>query len=460
MDEREPVGVRRPQQRPNPFRIVRTARRNLLEAWPEQAYSAETFRFRLLRQRYFVCNSPDAVRHVFLDGHDNYDRKSPQMRRALEPLLGDGLFVSDGETWRQRRAQCAPAFEPDLLPGFAAVMTEAVAALADQWQGRSPGLPVDMLEEMAQLTARIIGRTVFGDDTSDDEATQVVRGFAAYQRDIDQMNPADVFGLPALAWLSDPWRRRRARRAADRVQGVIEGIIERHRQRPPAQRFSLLSQFLDAAPAGGGCPMGAAAARNEAIVMFMAGHETTANSLAWCWYLLDHSPRAAACLRHELDTVLAGRPPGFDDVPRLPYTRAVFEEALRLYPPVPLLSRQARHSDRIRRKEIHPGTILLVVPWLLHRHRKHWPQPDHFVPERFLPGQPRPDRYLYVPFSAGARVCLGLRFGLTEGILCLATLAQRFEARLQPGHRVAIECRLTLRPQRGLPMLLTPRTGP
>ena len=163
MADSEPVGVRRPHQRPNPFRIVRTARRNLLEAWPEQAYSAETFRFRLLRQRYFVCNSPDAVRHVFLDGHDNYDRKSPQMRRALEPLLGDGLFVSDGETWRQRRAQCAPAFEPDLLPGFAAVMTEAVAALADQWQGRSPGLPVDMLEEMAQLTARIIGRTVFGE---------------------------------------------------------------------------------------------------------------------------------------------------------------------------------------------------------------------------------------------------------------------------------------------------------
>lgn len=147
-------------------------------------------------------------------------------------------------------------------------------------------------------------------------------------------------------------------------------------------------------------------------------------------------------------------------MPRLPYTRAVFEEALRLYPPVPLLSRQARHGDRIRRKQIHPGTILLVVPWLLHRHRKYWSQPDHFLPERFLPGQPRPDRYVYVPFSAGARVCLGLRFGLTEGILCLATLAQRFEARLQPGHRVAIECRLTLRPQRGLPMLLTPRTAP
>jgi len=178
MAESEPVGVRRPQQRPNPFRIVRTARRNLLEAWPEQAYSAETFRFRLLRQRYFVCNSADAVRHVFSEAHDNYDRKSPQMRRALEPLLGDGLFVSDGETWRQRRAQCTPAFEPELLPGFAAVMTDAVGALADQWQGRGSGEPVDMLEEMAQLTARIIGRTVFGDDTSDDGAPQVGGGFS------------------------------------------------------------------------------------------------------------------------------------------------------------------------------------------------------------------------------------------------------------------------------------------
>jgi cytochrome P450 len=317
-----------------------------------------------------------------------------------------------------------------------------------------------MLQEMAKLTAGIIGRTVFGDDTTEDEASRVVRNFTVYQRYIDQTNIGDVFGIPVLSQLSNPLRRRRSLAAAAEVQSVIDQIIDRHRRCAPAEQFSLLSHFLggaDGISGASGCPMSAAAVRNEAIVMFMAGHETTANSLAWCWYLLDHSPRVAALLRTELDEVLRGRDPNFEDVPRLPYTRAVFEEALRLYPPVPLLTRQARQADCIQGHQIPGDSVIMVVPWLLHRHRKYWKRPDHFVPERFMPGRPRPNRYVYMPFSAGARVCLGLRFGLIEGILCLATLAQRFEARLQPGHQVGLECRLTLRPRGGLPMLLEPR---
>jgi cytochrome P450 len=135
----------------------------------------------------------------------------------------------------------------------------------------------------------------------------------------------------------------------------------------------------------------------------------------------------------------------------------VFEEAMRLYPPVPLLSRQARAGDEIRGKQVRPGTIVLVIPWLLHRHEQYWDRPDSFIPERFLPGTPRPDKFVYLPFSVGRRVCLGLRFGLTEGVLCLATLAQRFRPRLVPGHEVEIECRLTLRPKDGLPMVVEPR---
>lgn len=460
MAETKPVNVRRSSKRPNPLRILLSARRNLLEAWPEEAYGAKAFDFRLLNQHYFVCNSPDTVRRVFLEEHENYDRKSPAMRRALEPLLGDGLFVSDGEKWRQRRQQCAPAFEPELMPAFTKVMVEAACSLADQWQQKSPEQPIYMLEEMAKLTAGIIGRTVFGDETSEEESRQVVRGFSVYQRYIDQANLADTLGIPQLAWMGNPWRRRRAIAASAKVQAVIDGIIARHRQQPTSHQFSLLSLFLDVAQNDSepsGCPMDGEAARNEALVMFMAGHETTANSLAWCWYLLDHSPRVSKRLQDELDQVLDGHPPTLEDVPRLHYTRAVFEEALRLYPPVPLLTRQARHSDQIRNHKIEPGSVVMVVPWLLHRHRQYWQQPDHFIPERFMPGQPRPDRYVYIPFSAGARVCLGLRFGLTEGILCLATLAQRFEARLQPGHKISIECRLTLRPRGGLPMLLAHR---
>lgn len=440
---------------------VLAGRRNLLAIWPERAYKAKTFSVRLLNQPYFICNSPDTVRRVFLDEHENYDRKSPQMRHALEPVLGDGLFVSDGELWKERRAYCAPAFENELLPDFAAVMTESAVELADQWARLPAGSEVDMLNEMAKLTARIIGRTVFGDETTDAEAAQVVAGFSEYQRNIDQLSLADAFGLPVLRWLSNPLNRIRCNRSTTRVHEVIDRIIERQRKRGETERFNLMSLFLEGHTGQKGeqkrCPLAPVAARNEAIVMFMAGHETTANSLAWTWYLLDHSPRVAKKLRGELDAVLGGRAATLDDVPKLPYTRAVFEESMRLYPPVPLLSRQAREADSIRDKKVQRNAIILVIPWLLHRHERFWEHPDLFIPERFMNNGNRPDKFVYLPFSVGRRVCLGMRFGLTEGILCLATLAQRFNARIRPGHRTGIECRLTLRPEGGLPMQLTPR---
>jgi cytochrome P450 len=190
----------------------------------------------------------------------------------------------------------------------------------------------------------------------------------------------------------------------------------------------------------------------------MAGHETTANSLAWTWYLLSQTPEVEARLHHELDTVLAGRTPTLDDVAKLPYTRAVFEEALRLYPPVPLLAREVMADEVIRGRPVKAGSILMVVPWLLHRHQRIWKKPDHFEPERFLPGSAdKPPKGAYVPFSIGPRICAGAAFGLTEAILCLATLAQRFQLRLPAGSAVEPVCRLTLRPGKRLPMTVHPR---
>ncbi|TCK05660.1 cytochrome P450 [Marinobacterium mangrovicola] len=460
--ESEPVNVNRPKTWKGSLSSLTELRNNLLSVWPDRAYNGLTFSMQLLNQHYFVCNSPDTVKRVFLEEHSNYDQKSPQMRRALEPLLGDGLFVSDGELWKERRKACAPAFEAELLPGFAEVMVNSAQQMVESWERAGSETPIDMLSEMANLTSRIIGRTIFGDDTSEEEASQVVKGFTQYQQLIEQMSLADTFGLPYLRWLSNPFTRLKAIRAAGQVQAVIDNIIERHQAEPSRNEATLLSVLLNGYNGKKSgqkrCPLNHLAARNEAIVMFMAGHETTANSLAWTWYLLDHNPRAAAKLHEELDRVLKGRTPSLDDVPNLPYTRAVFEESMRLYPPVPLLSRQARAEDSIRGKEIHPGSIILVVPWLLHRHERFWEKPNQFIPERFMPDQPRPDKFVYLPFSVGHRVCLGLRFGLTEGILCLATLAQRFEARLKPDHEVDIECRLTLRPKGGLPMILVPRT--
>nr|WP_299201314.1 cytochrome P450 [uncultured Amphritea sp.] len=455
-----PVATARPKSFGLSLTNASIFRRNMLSVWADKAYQARSLSFKLLNQHYFLCNSSDTVRRVFLDRHDIYDKKSPQMRNALEPLLGDGLFASDGELWQERRKACSPPFESSYLPGFAAVMSQSASEVGDRWASLPDGSTVDVLNEMAKLTARIIGRTIFGDDVSDEDVATVVSGFTEYQQTIEQLDYADTFGLPFLKGIVNPMRRKKALKAAAQVHVVIDKIIQRYQQGSRPDQLTLLSVLLDgeASVAGrSGCPMSQQAARNEAIVMFMAGHETTANSLAWAWYLLDGCERSRNKMYAEIDQVLQGRTPTFEDVSDLPFTRAVFEESLRLYPPVPLLSRQSRGEDEIRGAKIKPGTIMLALPWLLHRHEKEWENPNAFYPERFMPGNPRPDKFIYIPFSVGHRVCLGLRFGLTEGILCLATLAQRYQLRLRDNHKVDIECRLTLRPKGGLPMILSKR---
>jgi len=207
-----------------------------------------------------------------------------------------------------------------------------------------------------------------------------------------------------------------------------------------------------------GAPLDTRALRNEAAVLLMAGHETTANTLAWTWYILSQMPEVEATLHAEVDRVLGGRLPTLADVPKLVYTRAVFEEVLRLYPPVPLLTREALRDEQFHTCRIPKGSLIVVCPWLLHRHHLIWPKPDHFIPGRFLPGGFRPtSKFAYIPFSVGPRICTGMAFGLTEAILSIATIAQNFMLRLAPGHRVEVSCRLTLRPGEKLPMQLVPR---
>src|SRR6516165_8034113 len=217
----------------------------------------------------------------------------------------------------------------------------------------------------------------------------------------------------------------------------------------------MIRLLLEARDPETGEPLDNSALRNEAAVIFMAGHETTANSLAWTWYLLSQAPEIEDRLHAELAQVLRGRLPSLDDIPKLVYTRAVFEEAIRLYPPVPVLARQALHDERIRGRQIAAGSLILVVPWLLHRHRKYWEKPDHFMPERFLPGNAENlVRHAYLPFSTGPRICAGAAFGLTEAILAIATLAQRVRLRLATDAVVEPTCRLTLRPGYTLPMVV------
>jgi len=440
---------------PSALRILLLARRDLLSFWPEEAYRLEFFGKRMLRRWIFIANSPDTVEHVLVARNDLYERKSPYMRKALEPLLGDGLFASDGETWKKRRSIQAPAFSGANLRRFGAVMTACAEEMREQWRARPGDGPVRVLPEMAKLTAEIIGRTMFGDALGGERTARLAASFSAYQAAIEQFDFGAFFGLPDWFPRTPQWKS--AKKAARAVHEIVDEILEKRLREgsDPSTLAGLLLQNHESRAPGG---LTLEQIRNEAVVIFMAGHETTANALAWAWYLLALHPRAEARLHEELAQVLGGRSPGYDDVPALRLTRAAIEEAMRLYPPVPILSRECLGDDVIRERPVPKGSIMLVVPWLLHRHELLWERPHEFVPERFLPDWPkRHARFSYIPFSAGPRICLGAAFGLTEAVICLATLAQAFALRIPRDHEVGYECRLTLRPAAGLPMRLEPR---
>jgi cytochrome P450 len=427
----------RPREPLAPLAALRQARSNFLAVFDEKCFEYQFFSTRLLNRRLFVCNSPDTVSQAFIALHDAFERKTPQMRHALTPLLGDGLFVSDGDTWRMRRRIVAPIIHVSRLSLFAPIMVEAAAETAERWAAMPPGSPIDALREMATLTAEIICRAVFGPRLGHEHAHTIVEAFSEYQRLVGQLDLIYLLGLPD--WL--PRLHSRAiHRAAKRIHDVLDKVIAECRDRRASGEGSMIRLLLDARDPETGEELDTAALRSEAAVIFMAGHETTANSLAWAWFLLSQSPDDEARLHAELAEVLGGRLPTLEDVPRLVFTRAVFEETIRLYPPVPLLGRQALRDEKIRNREIPSGSLVMVVPWLLHRHRQLWEQPDHFIPTRFLPENAGSrQRYSYVPFSVGPRICAGQAFGLTEAILCLATLAQRARLRLAPGDAVPMQ---------------------
>jgi cytochrome P450 len=378
------------------------------------------------------------------------------MRHALAPIVGDGLIISDGQIWKQRRRIVAPLIHVSRMSLFAPTMVEVAAEIGERWRSLPEGATIDVLREMGTLTAEVICRAVFGPRLGTEHATAIVSAFSEYQRQIGRLDLSYLVGLPD--WLPRFYRPA-VHRAARRIHAVLDHIIGQCEAARASGETSMVRLLLDARDPDTGEALGRAALRNEAAVLFLAGQETTASSLAWTWFLLSQAPAVEARLQTELAEVLGGRSPTLDDMPRLIFTRAVFEETIRLYPPIPFLGRQALQDERIRNRHIPKGSLVAVVPWLLHRHRQLWNDPDHFSPERFLPENAAArQRYSYIPFSVGPRVCAGAAFGQTEAILCIATLAQRMQLRLAPGTVVEPICRLTLRPGNTLPMLVSSRS--
>lgn len=434
--------------------LILKARHDFLSIWRKNDYTDKVSSMKLLGRQLVIVNSPEAVRYVVAKRHENFERKSPQMRRALEFLLGDGLFISDGETWKQRRPLVNDIVHKNRLPAFGGIMERTASELAERWSSLPDGAPVNALYEMAGLTAEIISRSVFGNDLGEDAANAVTEGFESYQSLIDSINIGYFLGfdegLPVL-------RTPKLRRSVSRIHGIIDKVVEDHLA-GRGDDNSMVELLVRRQKRNPELKLDVVALRNEAATIFMAGHETTAATLTWAWYLLSRAQWVEKSLHAEIDRVCGDRVPTLDDLPQLELCRAVIEETLRLYPPVPILARQTGEADRIGDIDVKPASLILIVPWLLHRTEAFFKDAHLFKPERFLNGG-KPVPYSYIPFASGPRVCPGLQFGLTEAILCLAILAQRFKLRVAEDAKVEPQCRLTLRPRGGLPVTLHRRKG-
>ncbi|WP_237153727.1 cytochrome P450 [Oryzibacter oryziterrae] len=427
--------------------LIKVARNNFLAIFPKRAYGNAQIDGKLIRRPVMLINVPEMVQEAFVKKHTAFQRKSPQMRHALQPLLGDGLFVSDGKVWEERRKIVGPIIHTNRLGEFLPTMISVIGERREEWFSQPDGQTVDVLSEMARLTAGVICKSVFGSTLSRHHADEIVGGFFDYQRHIDQIDVMSLLGLPD--WVPRH-RSRLIRNAGNRILAPVNEIIASIAE--TGRDDSIISSLLKAKDSHGQ-PLSRDAIRNEAAVIFMAGYETTATTLAWAWYLVSQDADVRARLHKEVDAALGDREPTHQDLAKLEFTRAIIEETLRLYPPVPLLAREALRDETVNGKPVKKGTILLVSPWLLHRNPKLWKQPDAFVPDRFMPtATEKPGKYAYIPFSTGPRVCAGLTFGLTEAILALAMLARHFDLQLGEDAHVQAVCRLTLRPGDTLPM--------
>jgi len=433
------------------LRFLRTLRDSSVATYGEEMFEEAVFERRVLWQRYLIVNAPRGIERVLLGNAGNYV-KSRVARRLIEPGIGRGLLTSEGDAWRRQRRIMAPAFDHRSLVSYAPVMTEATAALLARWDRLADGAPLDIAAEMMRLTLQIIARTMFSTD-ADGIGPIVEEAVGRYQREV-RPGLLDLLNLPD--WWPRPTTRPRSQ-IFDRLDAVIDRLVNRGGA-AAGESKDLLSRLLEARDAETGHGMDARELRDQVVTIFMAGHETTAQALTWTWYLLSQHPAEEDKFHAEIDRVLSGRTPRFEDLAELRYARMVLEESMRLYPPAHTMSREALAEDEIEGHRVTKGSVVSIVPWLIHRHRLLWDRPDVFDPARFAPERTaaRP-RFAYIPFGGGPRICIGAGFAMTEALVILAMLGQRYRLRLAPGAAVEPVGLITLRPRHGLPMLLERR---
>ena len=372
-------------------------------------------------------------------------------QRVLSAGLSDGLLAVEGSQWRSQRRTLAPMFSRRTVVGFAPAMAGSAATLVERWRARE-GDTVDVAAEMTRVTIDVLEQTIFSDGLGR-EPEQVRKAMAVYFDTIGRIDPFDVIGMPDFVPRFSRIGVGPVLRFFDSAVDDIIAVRRRHlATEPGAVPRDILTLLLEAQDPETGRGMSEAEVRANILTFIAAGQETTANALTWALFLLSQSPEWNERIAAEADREIGGPVENLAD--RLPQTRAVIDEAMRLYPPIVAISRVALAADQLAGAQVKRGSLVVIAPYVLHRHRLLWTQPDSFAPERFLgAGRETVDRFAYLPFGIGARTCIGGAFALQEATIVLATIARNFKLELLPGHKVWPVQKVTLKPGNGLAMI-------
>lgn len=412
-------------------------------SWREEFGEATMARVGMRGMVYVA--SPELVNELLVVRHREF-RKSRTLRRA-SILLGNGLLLSEGEEHRRHRRLVQPAFHRERIAHYADTMVRLALATSERWQA---GAVVDAHAEMMRLTLGVAAETLFSanvESEADEIGAALTSALNGFSRLKSRWGPLlDALPLPSSL---------RMRAARERLNATIRRIIA-ERRASPAHPDDLLSLLLDARDADADDALTDVQVRDEVLTLFLAGHETTANALAWSWMLLAEHPSAASRLREEVAGAIGARTPAASDLASLPFTRAVIAEAMRLYPPAWIIGRQAITDTALGPWRIPTGTIVFASQWLMHRDARFFPDPERFTPERWLADQPDNARGAYFPFGAGVRKCIGESFAWTEAILVLAALAPRWTMTRVDEAPIPILPQITLRPATPIRVLLRP----
>jgi len=425
-------------------------RESAIGTWGQRAYEEDVIKGRFFWRSSFILNTPDAIRHVLVDNYENYQR-TPASIRVLRPMLGEGLLIAEGRAWKHQRRTLAPAFTPravaPLIPHMIAVTDETIAKL-----GAASGAAVDLRETMQRMTLEIAGRTMFSFGMDRHGAT--LRDFVMeYGGRLARPHLLDL-ALP-LGWPSpQDFSRARFRKRWTRFVGQL--MAERRaagkKEGAPARDlFDLMDAARDPET---GQAFSDEQLGDQVATMILAGHETTATALFWSLYLLALDPASQEQLAAEVREATAN---GGLDLERLKFTRAVVDETMRLYPPAFLIARTAAAPDTVAGFSVRKNDVILIAPWLLHRHEKLWREPNAFIPRRFMPPAPPPDRFAYLPFGVGARICVGAHFALVEATLALAKIIGAFRVTLLDKEPVMPVGVVTTQPDRSPMFSIAPR---